>query len=324
MRPHHGAPTVHNNATSNLPNKFSQTGQKPGVLPRLVFSPMRFVAHPADTFNIFRALLAPVVFFLPFGCDFFADHIFVYFIALLFLIGNTNYILHLHIHRPFTTLGGFNLLLDLAMGASTGMTASNWRIQHLLGHHKGDEQRYRARPNGELERYTVLNAISYSLLSIWPTFFLPIAEAFDKGVLARVKSPIDFRWAFAEQCLLLALVAALGLWRPALVVCYVLPWYALNFFMTRYVDYLNHYGCDESGANQLECANNSLSPWFNKLTNNFGYHTAHHFQPNAHWTELPRFHRAIADRIPQHCLKPYSWSCALMLYHFYLSSRGRM
>lgn len=286
--------------------------------------PMRFVAHPADIFNIFRALLAPVLFFLPFGSDFLAAHPFAYFIALFTLIGDTNYVLHLHIHRPFTKLRGLNLALDLCMGAVTGVTASNWRIQHLYGHHAGKDHAFRARPRRELERYSVRNAISFSLRSILPTFVGPIVEAFDKGVLAAVKSPIDYRWAFAEQCLSIALVAALCAFRPALVVVYVLPWYALTCFNSRYVDYLNHYACDESSANRFECSNNSLNIWFNRLTNNFGYHTAHHLRPGAHWTELPRIHRRIADRIPRHCLKPFSWSISQLPYHFYLSSRGRM
>ena len=78
------------------------------------------------------------------------------------------------------------------------------------------------------------------------------------------------------------------------------------------MDYLNHYGCDESSKNPFERANNSLAWWFNYKTHNFGYHTAHHMRPGAHWTELPDIHRTIADRIPERCLKPFSWSFLLM------------
>ena len=94
--------------------------------------------------------------------------------------------------------------------------------------------------------------------------------------------------------------------------------------LSRYVDYLNHYGCDERSPNPCERANNCLNPLFNWSSNNFGYHTAHHRKPNAHWTELPEIHAQIADEIPPRLLKPFSWSCLLLPYHCMVALRGRM
>ena len=87
-----------------------------------------WICHPADRFNVARGLLAPVVLFTPLGFGF-PDHYTTLAVVLIFgLIGNTNYLLHLHIHRPFTRKKWLNLVLDLHMGFATGMTASNWRI----------------------------------------------------------------------------------------------------------------------------------------------------------------------------------------------------
>lgn len=284
----------------------------------------RILGHPADIFLFWRGLLAPLVLYAPFFSPFLREHIFIFAFALLFLIGNTNYILHLHVHRPFSEIRWINILLDLAMGAATGMTASNWRIQHIQGHHGGEETQYRSALGEELlKKYTVFNAVAYGVVSSWPTFWPPLVVAWRKA-RAGETSPVDYRWAFAEQLLLIVLLAALAVVDPALAFFYVLPWWWLNFFMTRYVDFLNHFGADEKSGNRLLCANNSLSVVYNRMTNNFGYHTAHHCRPSAHWTELPEIHAAIADRIPQARIKTYSWSCALMLMHFYLSARGRM
>ncbi len=96
------------------------------------------------------------------------------------------------------------------------------------------------------------------------------------------------------------------------------------YFISRYVDYLNHCGCDEHSSNPYERANSSLNRVFNRFCNNFGYHTAHHLKPTAHWTELPEIHAQIASRIPGHLLKPFSWCCLLLPYHCVLSWRGRM
>jgi fatty acid desaturase len=283
-----------------------------------------WISHPADRWNAVRALAAPVLLFAPFMVDWYAGYEALYAVLIFMMIGKTNYLLHLHIHRPFSRNRVLNMVFDLSMGAVTGMTASNWRIQHLYGHHRGIDMPYRGERSGHLQDYSMMRAISYSAISLVETFYAPIVESFNKGILQNVKSPISYRWAFVEQMLLIAFISGLAAWQPRLVLIYLLPWYAVTQFVTRYVDYLNHYGCDEGSANPYVRANNSLSWWFNFTTHNFGYHTAHHLRPGAHWTELPELHKKIADKIPQRHLKPFSWSGILMPWHFHRSWRGRM
>ena len=282
-----------------------------------------WVAHPADRVNVTRALLAPVILLSPFWCGFPDGYSWLAELVIFAVIGSTNYILHLHVHRPFSTKAWLNLLLDLSMGLTTGMMASNWRIQHRYGHHRGIDEPYGPRRDWEIARYSALGAIS-SMRSIWPTFWYPLAESFRKGIFDDVRSPVHYRWAFVEQCLLVLFVLALFAVKPWLVLTFLLPWYALIYFISRYVDYLNHYGCDEHSSSPYERANNSLNRVFNRFCNNFGYHTAHHLKPTAHWTELPEIHAQIASRIPEHLLKSFSWSCLLLPYHCVLSWRGRM
>jgi fatty acid desaturase len=286
--------------------------------------PGRWITHPADRLNAVRALAAPALLFAPFVTTAVQGYEPLYAVAIFTLIGKTNYLLHLHIHRPYSRNRAINLVLDLSLGFVTGMTASNWRIQHLYGHHRGIDMPYRGDRTWQLEKYSPLRAISFSLTSLWDTFYAPIAESFRKGVLDNVTAPISYRWAFCEQTLLLLFVGALLIWQPRLVLLYLLPWYFATQFITRYVDYLNHYGCDENSENPYVRANNSLSWSFNVMTHNFGYHTAHHIRPGAHWTELPAIHATIADKIPQQHLKSFSWSSSLMPYHFHRSRTARM
>ena len=275
----------------------------------------KWIAHPADRVNVGRALFAPVILFAPFVVALPDGYLFPYAALAFALIGDTNYILHLHIHRPFSKNRAFNTILDLSMGAVSGMTSSNWRIQHLYGHHRGFDLPYRAARKWELEQYSPLRAISFSACSIWQTFYAPFVESFRKGILKNTKNPISYRWAFSEQALSVALVACLFYLRPGITLGYLLPWYVVTYFISRYVDYLNHYGCDEAGGNAFDHSNNSLAGRFNRAKHNFGFHTAHHIRPGAHWTELPAIHRQIADKIPERCLKPFSWSFLLMPYH---------
>lgn len=280
------------------------------------------IAHPADRLNVLRALAAPVAVFYPFVLGFPPGGLVLHAVLLALLFGKTNYILHLHVHRPFSRQKWLNRVLDLALGLSTGMTSANWRIQHVYGHHLGRDDGFRSDASWQLERYSLRGMLSFTLGSLWGTFWAPVAESWRKGVVARVTSPIDYRSAFVEQALLIVLVVALLRVWPGLTLTYLLPWYAGVYFISRYVDYLNHYGC--TGSDVYACANNSLSASFNRTTHNFGYHSAHHQRPGAHWTELPRIHAEISQRIPAERMKTVSWSFLLAPYHVYLAARGRM
>ncbi|WP_399323377.1 fatty acid desaturase [Thiomicrorhabdus lithotrophica] len=45
--------------------------------------------------------------------------------------------------------------------------------------------------------------------------------------------------------------------------------------------------------------------WFNTLTGNLGFHTAHHYkQGGVHRSKLPALHEKIKDKIPKECFKP--------------------
>ena len=271
-----------------------------------------------------RALLAPIIFYAPFLASLPPKYAAPLLLLVFYLLLDTNYILHLHVHRPLTRSRALNLALDLCLGATTGMTASNWRIQHVYGHHLGRDAPFRGGGVRMQDAYSVGRALKYSLLSIWPTFHGPLVEAFDKGLLRGEIDPIDYRWAFCEQCLLLLLVAALLYVSPPLTLFYVVPSFAAAYFGSRYIDYLNHYGCDESDPHPFARSNNCLDVRFNRRLHNFGYHAAHHFRPGAHWTELPRIHAEIAGRIPARCLKNVSWSFLSVPRHFYLAAKGSM
>jgi len=62
--------------------------------------PGRWISHPADRVNAARALIAPFLLFAPFVVNWFAGYEIIYAIVTFVAIGETNYLLHLHIHRP--------------------------------------------------------------------------------------------------------------------------------------------------------------------------------------------------------------------------------
>ncbi|MDH5178702.1 MAG: fatty acid desaturase [Gammaproteobacteria bacterium] len=280
--------------------------------------------YKSDWFNVVRALSAPLIFLFPWYYGLPVGHEIPMIILLWLLLNDINHVLHLHVHHPFTRSPTINLFLDLCMGLVTGMTAGSWRIHHIFGHHHFDPDRPNPWEMGterEMRRYTILSALSYSLRVIPLLFFKPMLAAWRNGVLHNITTPLNYRAAFLEQIALILSVALLVWIKPELFFMYLLPWYLLVYFVTCYTDYLNHFACEKERFNS---ANNSLNRWYNKLGCNFGYHTAHHYKPAAHWSQLPAIHDEIKDQIKPDHLKTYSWSAFLLPLHIYLYLRGRL
>lgn len=286
--------------------------------------------YKCDRVNLVRGLTAPFIFLSPYVFGFYPGYEILTTLLLWSLLSDINHVLHLHVHCPFTTSKSLNRLLDIFMGFTSGMTASVWRIQHVYGHHKhyattnknrSKKSKWEPGAEWETKRYTILGALSYSAWTIVPVFYHALVESIKKGVFQNMKHPVDYRYAFFEQVLIIFSIAMLYLVAPTITLFYLLPWYFLVQFVSRYTDYLNHVGC---GHGFYNASNNTLNHWYNKLGNNFGYHSAHHFNPSAHWSTLPDIHNKIREKIPAERIKTYSWSGYLMPYHFYLSKQGRM
>lgn len=132
----------------------------------------------------------------------------------------------------------------------------------------------------------------------------PFAEALKRSFVGDHTAPLRFRRAALGQAITLLVVVALIVRVP----WFYGPVYAGVWIFTRRTDYENHAGCDSSPSG---FANNQLDPRYNRVRNNFGYHTAHHLQPSAHWTELPDIHASIATRIPRERFEPVGWTRVL-------------
>ena len=277
--------------------------------------------HKEDAWNALRGFAAPLLFLAPFATGLPVGYEALVVVLLWLALSDTNHILHLHVHHNFFRHRLLNRLLDIGLGLVTGMTAANWRSQHIQGHHRGPAHEYGPAQAWEQRRFSIAGALSYSMRTIWPIFARPLAHSFTKWMRSAGHERRRARGSFIEQCLPPATAAILLLVNPWLVAAYVLPWYALVYFVTRYTDYPNHVGVVATDA---RVTNNSVHRFHNRVRCNFGYHSAHHYRPHAHWTMLPAIHTAIAHKIPGQYIKHYSWSGLLMPYHFYLSIRGRM
>ena len=75
-----------------------------------------------------------------------------------------------------------------------------------------------------------------------------------------------------------------------------------SLLLTSYATYSHH--SDLEVDDQMRASRNIESKWYNKLTGNLGYHTAHHLRFGMHWSKLPEIHKQIRAQIPNECIIP--------------------
>jgi fatty acid desaturase len=198
---------------------------------------------------------------------------------------------HHHQHASTFRSAVLNRGLELCYALHTGMSTNLWVLHHVLGHHRNyldqtlDESRWKrldGRTMGLVEYSVSIAATSYS-------------RAFRVGR----SFPRHQRDFLIWTAVALACLSALIYFRPLQgLLVFALPM-ATCLVFTAWVTYDHHTGLDTD--NPFEASFNIMNPWYNRLTGNLGYHTAHHYRQGVHWSQLPELHREIADRIPARC-----------------------
>ncbi|MEM9450229.1 MAG: fatty acid desaturase [Cyanobacteria bacterium P01_E01_bin.6] len=212
---------------------------------------------------------------------------------------------HHHQHCKFFTIPWANRLIELVMGLHTGIVGETWVLHHTLGHHLNyldqskDESAWKA-TNGKL-----MSHLEYTAKV--GTLAYPIALDVGK------RYPKSRQKLIQNIVLTLAVLGGLAWinWVNTLII-FIIPMIAL-LYLTAYVTYHHHAGLDQDDPYQATY--NITDRWYNFFTCNLGYHTAHHLQCGRHWSELPKFHEEIKERIPSHLYLdpgvPFSWMTKL-------------
>jgi len=210
---------------------------------------------------------------------------------------------HHHQHCSFFhRLPWANRTLELIMGLQTGAVGESWVLHHTLGHHLNyldqskDESSWKGR-NGEKLSHLVYSC-KVTLLAY------PLAWRVGK------RHPKLQRKLLNNILLTLAVLSLLAWvsWTKTLII-FMLPMLIL-LFMTIHVTYNHHAGLDTD--NPYQATYDITDRWYNLVTCNLGYHTAHHLQCGRHWSELPQLHEEIKDKIPAHLYVEAKMPFALM------------
>jgi fatty acid desaturase len=195
-----------------------------------------------------------------------------------------------HHHQHTSTFHSkiLNRLLEFFYALHTGVTTNLWVLHHVLGHHHNyldqtkDESRWK-RGDG-----TVMGELEYSLKVAVTAYY----RGYQVGK-SHPKIQNDF---ILYSLITVVLVGALVWYRPVpAIFTFVLPM-IFGLWLTAWVTYEHHAGLDSD--NEYEASYNNLHRWYNILTGNLGYHTAHHVKQGLHWSKLPELHEEIKHKIP--------------------------
>ena len=203
---------------------------------------------------------------------------------------------HHHQHCNTFKMPFMNRLLEIMYGIQTGAFGYVWVLHHNLGHHLNyldqnkDESRWK-----DLSGQT-MGRVKYTFVTSLTSY----VRAYQVGK----KHPKALKGFLMMSAITLVILTLLTIYRP--IPALFIFWMPLTLSLILTVDatYSHHHALDTS--EQLEASRNIVdSIWYNRLTGNLGYHTAHHMKFGLHWSKLPRFHDKIKSAIPENCyVKP--------------------
>jgi len=200
---------------------------------------------------------------------------------------------HHHQHTATFKAQPLNRLLEFFYALHSGVTTNLWLLHHVLGHHLNyldqvkDESRWKRKDGADMGEF------EYT--------FNVASTAYYRGYQVGKLHPKKQKEFLFYSALTFIAVAALVIFKPiAGLFLFVLPMIS-GLLLTSWATYEHHAGLDTD--NEFEASNNNLHPFFNLVTGNLGYHTAHHYKQGVHWSKLPELHEQIKDKVPDNLIK---------------------
>lgn len=253
----------------------------------------RLFRHAKDRLPVALILTLTLV---DFGLYFWVDSLWVLAIYFwLMMIPKLNICAWNHHHQHLSTFRykPLNHLLEFFYALHTGVTTNLWVLHHVLGHHHHFLDQNKDESGWKRKDGKVMGELEYS--------FNVALTAYYRGYQVGKSHPKLQRDFVLYGVMTLLLVIALVAYRPLPgLFLFVLPMLT-GLWLTSWVTYEHHAGLDTE--NPFEASYNNLHKWYNRLTGNLGYHTAHHYKQGLHWSQLPALHESIKDKIPPYLIK---------------------
>ena len=216
-----------------------------------------------------------------------------YWLVMLVPKGNICAWTHHHQHTPTFKQKGFNRLLELFYALHTGITTNLWLLHHVHGHHQNYLDQSKDESRWQRQSGKTMGVIEYTLNVAGTAHF--------RGFKVGERFPNQQRTFVLYIVATLFVVATLAYYNPVgTLFLFVLPMLT-GLLFTAWTTYKHHSGLDTD--NQFEASRNNLNRFYNAVTGNLGYHTAHHHKQWLHWSLLPQLHEEIKHKIPAHLIE---------------------
>jgi len=208
---------------------------------------------------------------------------------------------HHHQHVHTFTREVLNRLLEIVYTFHTGITTNVWVLHHNLGHHVNYLDQTKDESGWKRASGKTMGAFEYTVT----TGLTGYLRAFRVGR----RYPKHLKKCKSMGIVNLILLGCLTWHNPtnALLV-FLLPM-TLIYFGTCWFTYYHHAGLDTEDP--FKASHNITNKFYNLLSGNLGYHTAHHLKQGLHWSKLPELHKSIEHKIPSELIDPsfpvFSW-----------------
>ena len=195
---------------------------------------------------------------------------------------------HHHQHTSVFKNKITNRVLEFFYALHTGATSNVWVLHHNLGHHRHyldqelDQSRWKCKDNKTMGYW------KYSLEVTLTSYY--------RAWLVGNKHKKQQKEFLIYGLITLSILIAITIYSPiSALLLFILPM-IISLFLTSQATFKHHSGLDTK--NKYEASYTDISKFWNLMTGNLGYHTAHHVKPNAHWSDLPLVHEGMLDKIP--------------------------
>lgn len=195
---------------------------------------------------------------------------------------------HNHHHCMTFRYGWMNRVYEVILFLQTGIPPFAWTLHHNLGHHKHYLDPALDPAAWQESDGRVMNRIKYD--------FYNAARVYPEIVRIGGSRPKLLKRFLIWTAICLAILGAL-LWHAPLatLVVIILP---MPIMLVGLLDntYQQHQGLDM--RTDATASRNTTNRFYNLVSWNLGYHTAHHKHPSVHWSKLPKLHQQMRNSIP--------------------------
>jgi beta-carotene hydroxylase len=230
------------------------------------------------------------------------------YIVYLHLAVAVSVMTHNHNHINMWESKPLNLLTDWWLTVFYGIPIFCWIPTHNRNHHRynNKEQDYTATyRNSEENDFTTL--VSYPSFSS----YYQIKEGIIPHMKMLYKTDRKTYWEYMFQLFVLIVWITIFMildWKKALLFV-IIPQQVSGYFVMIF-NYVQHVHADEES--KWNHSRNFMG--VNLFLFNNGYHTIHHEKANIHWSETPKYHKEIENKIDPVLIEKSFWGYIFRVY----------